>query len=89
MNDDNESNDNNDSNDDKDMNDNDDDSIDNSWARIACQLCVGLAVLLDATSWVWSSSGDNFSGPVEVILPMELTWVLTPFPQILWEESIN
>ena len=31
-------------------------------AGIACWWCVRLAVLLDAASWVQSSSGENFSG---------------------------
>ena len=42
-------------------------------------LCVGLAVLLAAASCVRSSSEENF--PVEGIFPMELTWVLTLFPE--------
>ena len=41
--------------------------------------CVGLAVLLDAESWVLYSSEENFF-PVEGIFPLELTWVLTQFP---------
>ena len=40
---------------------------------------VGLAVLLEAVSWVRSSSGENFN-----------VWVLTPIPQnsFLWEDII-
>ena len=47
-------------------------------AGIAQWLCVGLAVMLDAASWV--QSWDIFF-LVERIFPLELTWVLTPFPQ--------
>ena len=38
-----------------------------------------LAVLLDSASWVRSSSEENFF-PVEGIFPLQLIWVLTPFP---------
>ena len=31
-------------------------------AGVARWKCIWLAVLLDAESWVWSSSGENFSG---------------------------
>ena len=51
-------------------------------AGIAHWLCVGLAVLLDAASWVRSSSGENFSGRGDFSL--ELVWVLTSFPQVFW-----
>ena len=47
---------------------------------IARWWCVRLAVLLDAASWVRSSSEENFF-PVEGIVPLELTCVLTPFPK--------
>ena len=50
-----------------------------SWgARIAHWYCVGLAVLLDAASWVRSSSGENFYAKGSFLL--ELTWALTPSP---------
>ena len=42
---------------------------------------VGFVVLFDAASWVRSSSGEMFFSPVKGIFPLELTWVLTPFPQ--------
>ena len=48
--------------------------------RIRCfggRLCVGLAVLPDAASRVWTSSEP----PVDGIFPLELTLFLTPFPQ--------
>ena len=57
-------------------------------AGIAHWLCFGLAVLLDATSWVRSSSGENFSGRGD-FFRLELTWVLTPFPKTLSDESVK
>ena len=42
-------------------------------------------VLCVAVSWVWSSS----ERPIEGIFPLELAWVLTPFPKTLLDESIN
>ena len=45
------------------------------------------SLVLDAVSWVQSSSEENF--PVEGIFPLELTQVLTPSTKTYSDESIN
>ena len=39
----------------------------------------------DAASWV----GPDPELPAEGIFPLEFTWVLTPFPKTLLDDSIN
>ena len=48
-------------------------------AGVALWWCVEFAVLLDVVAYVPSSSGENFS-LAEGVFPLELSWVLTPFP---------
>ena len=55
------------------------------FMQLECIYCVELTVLRDAVSQVCTSSEP----PVEGIFPSELSWVLTPFPKALLDESIN
>ena len=60
-----------------------------SWrgAGIARWSWVGLAVLLDAASWRIVVYEEIFF-PVEGIFPLELTWVLSPFPKKLFRMRV-
>ena len=55
------------------------------WGRNSCVGSVGLAALRDAASRVCPSSEP----PVDGVFPLEFTWVLTPFPKTLSDESMN
>ena len=61
---------------------------DTSGAGIAHWLCLGLAVLRDAASWVPSSSEENFSGRGDFSLGVSMGSDSIPQKTIL-DESIN
>ena len=55
-------------------------------AGIARWWCVGLANLLDAASWVRSSSGENFSGRKDFPLGVSMSSDSNP-PKLFWRQN--